>query len=413
MKPSKEQLVGINETLKCIFEYCPELEEYNEDIVFTEERINEIVEQGENIVDIEIVFLGEDDPTYIDVEEFILLSEEIRTIKIINNGLIKTKHHSYYIVSANDSKDAYVIREYPSVRLESAGGTTIDILTESCIIGLVASKLKMFDRDYWGTANQYECVQIIYGKEDERMGNLEEIELLNSYLFEIADSLDVTLMRSEIHLPVDYYYLEEDENYQALRELEPYNEGMKLFTSAVQIKDPELKFLNFYKVIEHFSPIAVNIEANELMRKKLDSPKSSFEDGDFIRSIFNLANSMRDRYNDEDLIKAAFTTCFDFIGLFKELPNSIQKKVAGHLKIKELEYGGDKQLINTASNIVAKIIYKTRNRVVHAKSNFESTGEEISNEEFEELNEFMKLASSQAIRWYSRQPKHLKREIIK
>lgn len=413
MKPNREQLTIINQTLKYMFEYCPYLEDYNEDIMFTEERINEIIEEEEDIEAIEVVFLGEQEPTYIDVEEFISLSEEIKTIKIIDNGLIKTKHHSYYIVSANDSKDDYLIREYPSVKLESAGGISIDIIVESYIIGLVASKLELYDRDYWGTANHYQCVQIVYADENNKLNDFDEIELLNSYLFEIADSSDIALMRSEIHLPEEYFYLEEDGNYQLLRELEPYNEGMKLFTSAVQIKDPELKFLNFYKVIEHFSPIAVNIEANELMRKKLDSPKRLFEDGDFIRSIFNLANSMRDRYNDEDLIKASFTTCFDFIGLFEELPNSIQKKVSNHLKIKKLEYGGDKQQITTASNIVAKIIYKTRNRVVHAKSNFESTGEEISNEEFEELNQFMKLASSQTIRWYSRQPNHLKREIIK
>ena len=73
----------------------------------------------------------------------------------------------------------------------------------------------------------------------------------------------------------------------------------------------------------------------------------------------------------------------------------------------------DKQQIATASNMIAKIIYKTRNKVVHAKSNFSPDGEEIASEDFEKLNQFMKLASSQAIRWYSRQPNHLKQEIIK
>jgi len=188
---------------------------------------------------------------------------------------------------------------------------------------------------------------------------------------------------------------------------------MKLFVSAIQINDPELKFLNFYKVLEHFAPIAVNIEANELMRKKLDAPKSSFEDGDFIRSIFELANSMRDKFNDEDLIKATFSTCFDFIGLFKNLPESIKKKIRGHLGGQELNYSTEKQKIITSNNIAAKIIYKTRNKVVHAKSNFALTGDEVELKEMEQLNIFMKKACSQSIRWYSRQPKHLKLEIIK
>lgn len=295
------------------------------------------------------------------------------------------------------------------------GKITLDVLNESFIVGLAASKLELYDDDYWGTAREYQSVQIVYEDEKEKFTDSDELELLNAYLFEIADSSNIALIRSEIHLPDEYHFRDDDEddNYESLRELEPYNEGMRLFTSAVQIKDAELKFLNFYKVLEHFSPIAVNIEANELMRKKLDSPRGKFEDGDFIRSIFQLANSMRDRYNDEDLIKAAFNTCFDFVGLFDNLPDSIQKKINGHLKIKKMEYGIDKQQISTASNIAARIIYKTRNKVVHAKSNFVPDGEEINNEEFEKLNQFMKLASSQAIRWYSRQPNHLKQEIIK
>lgn len=200
---------------------------------------------------------------------------------------------------------------------------------------------------------------------------------------------------------------------KGLRGLEPYNEGMKLFVSAIQIRDPELKFLNFYKVLEYVAPIAVNSEANELMRKKLDAPKSKFEDGDFIRSIFDLANTMRDKFNDEDLIKATFNTCFDFIGLFEDIPNSLKKQIKNQLKLKELTYSTERQQITTACNMAGKVIYLTRNKVVHAKSNFAPTGHEIASEEMPELNNFMKEACSQAIRWYSRQPKHLRFDVIK
>ncbi|MFT6906767.1 MAG: hypothetical protein ACJAS1_003437, partial [Oleiphilaceae bacterium] len=77
------------------------------------------------------------------------------------------------------------------------------------------------------------------------------------------------------------------------------------------------------------------------------------------------------------------------------------------------DYSVDPQKITTASNMAAKIIYKTRNNVVHAKSNFDKAGDEIaSEEEFVELNTFMKEACSQSIRWYSRLPEHQKIEII-
>lgn len=62
--------------------------------------------------------------------------------------------------------------------------------------------------------------------------------------------------------------------------------------------------------------------------------------------------------------------------------------------------------------MVGKIIYATRNKVVHAKSNYEMTGNECNNADLETLNGFMKEACSQSIRWYNRQPQHLKLSVI-
>lgn len=413
MIPNKKQLLLFNDLINWIFKFCPDLEDYNSDLIFDEERINEIVTEEEDINEIDFFFLGEQNYTTVIFEEFIDLADQIKSLKIINNGFIQTKNHSFYIVSANDSRGDFILNENHNLQLHvKEKKISVDIVSESIIVGLAACNLAMYDDNYWGTITPYQAINISYEDHECRLNDMDELALLNSYLFEIADTLNIALIRTDIHLPEEYEYLEDEEQYESLRELEPFNEGMKLFTSAVQIEDEELKFLNFYKVLEHYSPIAVNIEANELMRKKLDSPKSKFEDGDFIRSIFQLANSMRDRFNDEDLIKSAFGTCVDFIGLYEELPLSIQKKITGHLKLKKLEYGIDRQQISIASNIAAKIIYKTRNKVVHAKSNFIPDGEEIKSDEFAQLNQFMKFANSQAIRWYARQPNHLKQEII-
>ncbi|OUD36885.1 hypothetical protein [Flavobacterium sp. FPG59] len=415
MKLTKEQLLEINEINKVIIGFADYFADYEEELLFSEERIQEIVEEKEDIESIDISFPGEHDIASIETSQFLELGNEIKSIKVINKNYTKTNLRSYYIVAATDSEENHVLSEYSDIKTTALNGTRINILTESIIVGLAATKLGEYDRDYWGTFSQYISIEIIYDKVENVLTKEKEIDLLNSFIFEVADSTGIALNFSEIRNPIDDYYEYDDTEKltQTLRELEPFNEGMKLFVSAVQIKDSELKFLNFYKVLEHFAPIAVNIEANELMRKKLDAPKSSFEDGDFIRSVFELANSMRDKSNDEDLIKASFISCIDFVGLFKKLPLSIKKKIKKHLNITEITYSLDKQNINTASNIAAKIIYKTRNKVVHAKSNFNLTGDEIDVEEINDLNEFMKEASSQAIRWYSRQPNHHKLEIIK
>jgi hypothetical protein len=413
MKLTEEELHRINKTNKFIIEWCEYFADYEEELIFSEERIKEIVEEQEDIDTIIYDFPGESDNTEVSIEELLSLSDEIKTIKIESNSLIKTDLRRYYIVA----NDEYSQPWYNDIESTSLDGITINLISESFIVGLAATKLEEYEKDYWGTINQYLAVEIIYEKKENILDDNKEKELFNSYIFEVADSTGIALNVSEIKNPVDLFteLREERETHtcHTLRELESYNEGMKLFVSAVQIKDPELKFFSFYKVLELFSPIAVNIEANELMRKKLDSPKSSFEVGDFIRSIFELANSMRDRFNDEDLIKAAFSACFDFIGLYKNLPASVKKKIRNHLGGQELNYSTEKQKVTTSSNIAAKAIYKTRNKVVHAKSNFILTGDEIELNEMEQLNIFMKEACSQAIRWYSRQPTHIKLEIIK
>lgn len=415
MKLNKEQLERINEGIRAIFEFCPEIAKENEDLIFSDERINEIVEEEEDIEGLEIYFPGEVDYTFFEIDDFIDTVDEIKTIEIVDSSYIKTKLTRYYIVSANEFTDEHILSLH-SLHTNSKG-IAINLIHESIIVGMAATKLGEYEGDDWGTISPYMSIGIEYETEEFVLNQDDELNLINSYIFEVADTINIAITFSEIRNPIyDLYDITgeiSEEDAQNLRELEPYNIGMEFFVSAIQIKDPELKFLNFYKVLEHFSPIAVNIEANELMRKKLDAPKSSFEDGDYIRSIFTLANSMRDRYNDEDLIKASFNTCFDFVGLFPKLPQSIQKKIKSNIQSKEFDYSTDKQKITTACNIAGKIIYKTRNKVVHAKSNFQLTGDEIQSAEYEQLNDFMKEASSQAIRWYSRQPSHLKLEIIK
>jgi hypothetical protein len=417
MLNKREQLLKINEINNFIIDYCEIFADNEEELIYSEEQIEEIISEDEEIEAIDFNFPGEEEYTSIEPDELIDLFDEIKSIEIISNGFIRTNLRRYYIVSLTDSEDEHVLRTFHEIGSISNNGLKVSLIEQSIIVGLAATKLEEYDNDYWGTANQYLAIEVIYETKDKILNKEKELELINSYIFEIADSTGFSLSTSEIRNPIDDYYdyeeQEEETPNHKLRELEPYNEGMKLFVSAIQIKDPELKFLNFYKVLEHFSPIAVNIEANELMRKKLDAPKSSFEDGDYIRSIFELANSMRDRFNDEDLIKASFNTCFDIVSLFNKLPESIKKKIKKHIGATELTYSTDKQKITTASNIASKIIYKTRNKVVHAKSNFNLTGEEIESSEFNQLNEFMKEASSQAIRWYSRQPNHLKLEIMK
>lgn len=359
-------------------------------------------------------FPAEDEYYEMSHDELVELASEIKSLEIVNNGLIKTTNRRYYIVSSKDTNHDHILKRFHHLKTVSKENIELNVVHDSFFVGLAATDLNEYDEDFWGTFSPYLAVEVIY--KDNRTPLLEEQErdLVRSYIFEIADSTGIALDFSGIGVPnYDFAEYEEEGNYvDDLREVEQFNEGMRLFVSAIQIQEEELKFLNFYKILEYFAPIAVNIEANELMRKKLDAPRNSFQDGGFIRSIFALAKSMRDRFNDEDLIKSTFNLCFDFIGQFDKLPESIKKKVKKEAGFQSLSYSTDKQKVSMASNMVSKIIYTTRNKVVHAKSNYQRTGIECENDDLGELNEFMKEICSQTIRWYNRLPQHLKLTVV-
>lgn len=411
---NKKQIEKIKKTLDFIMSEYVEFADYADELEIKNEDL-------EGLIDCEyelpaFSFPGEHDKIEISVEEFLEIADEIPTIEIIRNSVVKTQKRRYYIVEPTDSNQQYVIRNFHNLKVAINDEMSIDLVSENFIVGLAATKTGEYDSDYFGTVTPYDAIEIKYTNPSKALSAKEEEEFVMSYIFEIADSTGIALNFSEIRNPVyDYEDLEEEaevNHINKLRDIESYNEGMRLFVSAIQIQENELKFLNFYKILEHFAPIAVNIEANELMRKKLDAPKSSFENGDYIKSIFDLAKSMRDKFNDEDLIKSTLLNCFDFIGLFDSLPDSIKAKVKKQIGEPKIDYSIDSQKLTTATNMVGKIIYSTRNKVVHAKSNYSTTGNECKSDELHILNEFMKEACSQTIRWYNRQPQHFKLTII-
>lgn len=415
MNLTRQQLEKIKTTIDFIIDKYDEFKQYSDDLELKEEDIDEYIDGNYDVPSFS--FPGEVNETDISTEDFLQIADEIPTIELIGTSIVKTALLRYYIVETTDIYQAYILTNYYNLKQNVNEDVIVDFVSENFIIGLAATGAGEYDEDHWGTVSSYNAIEIKYKTKEAILTPEKELEVVKSIIFEIADSTGIALSFSEIRNPTyDYEEMQQEADetlISKLRELEPFNEGMNLFISAIQIQENELKFFNFYKILEHFAPIAVNMQANELMRKKLDAPKSQFEDGDFIRSIFDLTKAMRDKFNDEDLIKSTFLNCFDFIGLFEKLPESIKSKVKKQISEKIIDYSTDKQKITIASNMVGKIIYSTRNKVVHAKSNYENTGNECISSDLETLNIFMKEACSQAIRWYNRQPKHFKLDIIK
>lgn len=419
MSFTKTELIRVNSILEYIEGYCPYFKEseYIVDELFSSDAIDEIVTNKKEVDDICIGFPG-DDLVEISADDLLELDEDLRTIEIVDSGFIKTKYRSIYIYSSRNNFESSVLSTLGLLVVSPRQGVRIELSSSSIIVGLVATKLGAYEDDYVPTYSGYTVVSIIYDVASNRLEKYEELEMLDSFIFELADTADIVLTKSEIYYDnaVDEYEERIREVYHIsdhLQDLIPANAGMSYFVSASQISDPELKFLSYYKVIEHFSTIAVNIDAFELMRKKLNAPRLELVKRDYIKSIFDLVNSVRDRQSDEELVKSAFSKCFDFVGLFHELPDSIKKTIRKRLKVQKFDYSLDPQAIILASGMAAKIVYKIRNGVVHAKSNHRvPDGEFDGFSNFNELNSFMKKACSQTIRWYARLPNHEKTMLI-
>ena len=82
MKLNLDQIQKINEAIKFIIEWCDWFAEYEEDLILSKEQIEEIIKEGKDIETIDFCFPG-DDSGCIDTEEFLSLSEEIKSIQIV------------------------------------------------------------------------------------------------------------------------------------------------------------------------------------------------------------------------------------------------------------------------------------------------------------------------------------------
>ena len=112
----------------------------------------------------------------------------------------------------------------------------------------------------------------------------QELKYLESFIYELVVRFELQyLSKSTIPLMREsdgYYYDEEldseEENENKIDSLETHNEGIPLYLSAIQINDHEMKYLGFYKVLEHFSLFATNKEYYQKMIARLNiyNPKN-------------------------------------------------------------------------------------------------------------------------------------------
>jgi hypothetical protein len=100
----------------------------------------------------------------------------------------------------------------------------------------------------------------------------------------------------------------------------------------------------------------------------------------------------------------------DIIDLYSNLPENVAKLICKNAKLnpKDINYNLSQEHIDSIFQQLGKILYSTRNNIVHAKSNYSKDGFECSEEDLSQLNLFLTKATYQIILWNDKLPKYSK-----
>ncbi len=280
---------------------------------------------------------------------------------------------------------------------------------------------RVFDKDWYPSCEKPLIVFSYPNPKIKAKFKNQELKYLESFIYELVVRLELQyLSKSTIPLMREsdgYYYDEEydeeldseedEENENKIDSLETYNEGIPLYLSAIQINDHEMKYLGFYKVLEHFSLFATNKEYYQKMIARLNiyNPKNSIK-SDYIQSIFDLANekkgySSKDKNYLQPLLKELGIESFIELlpkmlidDLFREDILKIDN-VTNRLKVTNCD--------KLCSQLM-KELYDTRNYVAHAKSNITKEPRIKSKEDIKTINLFMNALAKVAITWFNQLP---------
>ncbi|GAA4327232.1 hypothetical protein GCM10023115_24910 [Pontixanthobacter gangjinensis] len=358
-------------------------------------------EIDDNLEYVYFPFPKEEAGVEVETDELLFLFEDLESFKIHNYNKVTTDRITQRVITASDLGPIFYLGLLHSTTKE---GISLQIVTEPILIGIAATKKDEFSK-YHPPCSSHVAVEVKYPKKEDRLNDKDEEKLIKSFFFELSHIYKIGFSFSTFHHPEDY---DEEELEEQIKNLPnspaDYNPGMDLFVQANQAISEDLRFLTYYKIFEYFAPFYSKIDAFEAMRKKLDSSNSTTLDADYIASIFDLTKNYEKSIRDKELVKSLIDNTFDLVDIYKDLPLSIRNRA----NLKNLEYKTKRDTKDRVINHLGNALYTTRNAIVHAKSNFESSGIECPENDLEQLNVFMHKACYSTIKWYNRLPKHLK-----
>ena len=397
MKLTKEILDDIKNKFE---QFCNEKEleividdsEFDEDLIFVE-------------------FPRENDNISYNIDSFLKYLEHIESINFSESST-RTNNFSQFPIFSNEPLDS--IFEKVKFVYEN-DNLTIKIVENPFLIGMASVEYGFYSK-YFPPCSTYYAIEIEYKNIENKLSSIDEEKILKSFIFEYYQVTKV-LIETTVLYDYEEYPFENRENQNieeiTINELIEYNDAMESYLKALDSQDMEIQFLYYYKIIEYFSPIISKLKAYELLSRKLDTMKYKNIENNDLNKIFEISDTFRKSKTDSELCKTVLSNSIDIIDLFTFLPDSVIKIICKNSAIdsKHISYEMPQEKVDSIFQQLGKILYSTRNKIVHAKSNYSSDGFECKKEDLEELNKFLLNATFQILKWNNKLPKHIKTNI--
>lgn len=148
------------------------------------------------------------------------------------------------------------------------------------------------------------------------------------------------------------------------------------YRMAVSSIDPFVQFIGYYHIMEYFFEEVYKEDVLDHVRKQLNHPGFSVKRNKDIMKIVNLINKKKAESlvgTELESLELTLTRYIDIDEIAEKL-NKIDKKLIDYYKNNKVEFsnGDEIDLQENGKNIFKKLanrIYKTRNSLVHSKSN--------------------------------------------
>lgn len=405
--------------------------EYEIEFEFDGKEIKEETEfdeiDWEELQEVSVFFYSDDESATYTKEELFFYLEELKNLIQVDEHTVRTKHIRQTIITC-DKLGFRVCEDKMYKYVFTGDNISIRFIPNPFLVGIFNTQEGNYDKDAgWSVSSKYIAIELQY-QDDRLLLPEEEDKIIDRILYKLSEEIGDAICFDTFLIPQKYYdaydmYWDDDDDFEtkdttipysetfAIDNLEPFSPLTSLYIQAKRVTDEEIKFLSYYKVIEYISPLVAKINAYENLNKRLDLLGKVKRDHHYLDSIFSIAKKYDNDLRDDKLCESVFQTCIDIGPVIQFLP----KRLLGNMKKTLLTGKQDlivdelnEEQLSSLQKQIAKVVYSTRNSIVHAKSNYNPTGFEFRDNEFTDANQIMDIVATSIIKWNFRQPEGLR-----